>query len=77
MRNMDFFCKTHKNAEYVTSCSECLLFPLQDSLPNGKLPTTGQVFWYYLPVNKEDSRKNNVTDVASDIMLHWISCNIQ
>ena len=70
------FCKTHKNAKYVTSCSECLLFPLQDALPNAWLPTTGQVFSYYLAVNKEHSEENNVADVASDIILHWISCNI-
>ena len=71
-----FFCKTHKNEKYVTSCSECLLFPLQDSLPNSRLPTTGQVFSYYLTVNNEHTGKSNVTDVASDIILHWISCNI-
>ena len=70
------FCKTHKNAKYVTSCPECLLCPLQDSLTNGWFPTAVQAFSCYLTVNKEHSEKNIVTDVASDITLHWISCDI-
>ena len=70
------FYKTHKNGKYLTSCSECLPFPLQDSLPNGQLLTKGQVFSYCLTVNKEHSGKY-LTDVASYIILHWmISCNI-
>ena len=73
-RNEEYglFCKTHKNTKHL----ECLLLPLQDSFPNGQVPTTGQVFSYHLTVNKQRSGKNNVTNVASEIMLHWISCDI-
>ena len=70
------FCKTHKNAKYVTFCSELLLLLLQNSLPNGQLLITGQIFSYYLTANKKHCRKNDVTDVASDMMLLWILFNI-
>ena len=70
-------CKEHNDSKQVPGvCTECISFPVQESLPNGRLPTTGQVMSYMLTLNENNPGKNNILDVASDIILHWISCNI-
>ena len=56
------FCKTYKNEKYLTSC--CFLW------------RTPYLMADFQPQAKEHAGKNNVTEVASDIILQWISCNI-
>lgn len=69
-------CSEHKTLD--KSCSNCLVFPIQESLPNGKLPTTKQVIGYLFHINNSNNGKqhNNIPGVALDIMLHWITCNV-
>ena len=75
MQSTGLFCNNHKNVN-ERSCTECLLFSLQDSLQNGKLPTTGQVLSYLFTVNQNNFGKDNLVNITSDIMLHWILCNV-
>ena len=62
MRNMD---KTHKNAQYVTSCSECLLFLRRT--PYIMTNIQPQVKFFHTTqqeLAKRNSGKNNVTDIC-------------
>ena len=72
-------CSHMKHAE--KSCSECFILPVQDHLPNGKLPTGEQVLGYLFFVSEQMRQSGKlgnsvVRDVAGDLLNHWINCNI-
>ena len=67
----------HKKAD--KSCNDCIVFPLQDKLPNGLLPTGKQVLgylFYTYTQNHGPQQDENPHHVVADIMNHWIACNI-
>ena len=45
-------------------------------MSQGRLRTTSQVLAYYLTMNKNNVKTNNLVDVCSDVMLHWVLCNV-
>ena len=70
-------CGKHKNAG--KSCDDCIVFPVQDKLPNGHLPTGKQVLGYFFYTSTQNhglQQAQNHHNVAADIMNHWITCNI-
>ena len=71
-------CANHKNPD--KDCPHCVLFPVQDRLPNARLPTGLQVLghFFYLNALPDDNigNKNVIPNVAADVMNHWISCNV-
>ena len=70
-------CNIHVNNKQVfMSCSDCLIIPSEFTLPNGKLPSNGQVLAYYFAVNQMNPAQSNFDNVCLDIMIHWISCNV-
>ena len=66
-------CSAHHSSPNKT-CSECITFPIQETLPNGKLPTVKQVLAYYFYVTNTEGVDFNT--VAADVMIHWIVCNV-
>lgn len=68
-------CSLHHSAANKT-CSQCIVFPMQDSLPNGRLPTGKQVLAYFFYLNYIDAGSHNVQNTAADIMNHWVACNV-
>ena len=73
-------CANHKKrlVDKNNRCTDCLVFPAQDALPNGKLPTGNQVLGYLFYTNYQDNgrQQNNIHNVAADLMYHWIKCNV-
>ena len=70
-------CQEHIKLQQVPlGCSDCVVFHKNSLLPNGKLPTNGQVLAYYFTVNQENPSYSNLENICLDIMLHWISCNV-
>ena len=74
-KNNYIACKEHSK-QMEKGCEECIYLCYQGVLPHGRLPTLKQVISYILHVNMNNFGKNNYADIASDIMIHWISCNI-
>ena len=69
-------CSSHHSAADKT-CSDCVVFPMQDSLPNGRLPTGKQVLAYLFYLNyMEGGPQKYVGNTAADVMNHWIACNV-
>ena len=56
-------------------CSNCLLFKLSSSLPNGKLPSLQTVLGYLFEQRNID-HKHAESNVILDVMLHWTYCNV-
>ena len=72
-----FLLSGYHNSVVIKGCRKCLVFPMQESLPNGSLPITKQVLSYLFYMTSSNSGQQRVVRiVASDIILHWISCNI-
>ena len=70
-------CKDHQTTKLcIKTCDKCILLLEQEKLPQGWLPTTSQVLAYYLIMNKNNVKTNNLVDVCSDVMLHWVLCNV-
>ena len=78
-------CKTHslryKDKWNVESeeCINCINFPNRDfQLIQGKLPIKSQVISYVLSCRQNDCGHKDSTfeNVALDIMLQWIFCNV-
>ena len=69
-------CVEHKTVD--RKCPNCLVFPVQGALPNGKLPSGKQVLGYLFYTNSQETgqRQNNIHNVAADVMNHWIACNV-
>ena len=66
-----------KHTKIVKDCQVCLIFRVQEQLPNGTLPTTKQVLAYLFYLNSENmGQKSNSADVALNLMLHWICANV-
>lgn len=63
-------CSSHHSAADKI-CSQCIVFPMQESLPNGK-----QVFAYYFHLNCTEGGHYNLHNRAVDVMNHWIACNV-
>ena len=59
----------------VKGCEKCLVFPVQEELPHGRLPSTKQVLGY-LFWSHQKAEGDNIWNVAADVMLHWISLNV-
>ena len=71
------WCEDHQTTKLcIKTCDKCILLLEQEKLPQGRLPTTSQVLAYYLTINKNNVKTNNLVDVCSDVMLHWVLCNI-
>ena len=63
--------KDHQTTKlHIKTCDKCILLLEQEKLPQGKLPTTSQVLDYYLTMNKNDVKTNNLVDVCLDVMVH-------
>ena len=61
------------------ACTDCITFPIQEKLPNGRLPTVKQALGHLFYTNTQNAgeqQSQNLHNVAADIMNHWISCNI-
>lgn len=72
-------CSKHKSAD--KDCGDCIIFPFQDKLPNGRLPSGKQVLGYLFYLNSQskadgNQQASNHRHAAADVMNHWISCNI-
>ena len=70
-------CRDHNGIS--KGCDKCLMFTVQESLPTGRLPTTKQVLGYlfYITINNYcGQQQKNIPLVASDVILHWIACNV-
>ena len=62
-----------------TSCQSCIKFEFKDQFEDGKLPTVKMVLEYLITVryNSKGKRYNSSNyEVASDLILHWIYCNV-
>ena len=69
--------KDHQTTKLcINTCDKCILLSKQEKLPQGWLPTTSQVLAYYLTMNKNNIKTNSLVDVCSDVMLHWVLCNV-
>jgi hypothetical protein len=72
-------CKSHDGQEWsklCDDCVDCILFK-QVSLPNGKLPSVETVLGYMFMVRNNEPGTNVEQNVAKDIMLHWVYCNVE
>ena len=70
-------CAQHATQQQAPSgCNDCVLFPMELTLPNGRLPTNSQVLSYYFTMNQNQRGVSNFDHICLDIMLHWISCNV-
>ena len=70
-------CMQHdKQAHVPLNCSDCVAISMELSLPNGRLPTNGQVLAYSFTINQKHPGVNTFENICLDVMLHWISCNV-
>ena len=70
-------CKDHQSTKLcIKTCDKCILLLEQEKLPQGRLSTTSQVLAYYLTMNKNNVKTNNLVDAYSDVMLHWVLRNV-
>ena len=75
-RDITLACSDHKDSP-SSSCEQCIHFPFEEKLPNGRLPLTKQVISLVSTMNlKDGKKKSNIHDVASDLILHWWSSNV-
>ena len=66
-------CKDHQITKLcIKTCDKCILLLEHEKLPQGQLLTTSQVLAHYLTINKNNVKTNNLVDVCSDVMLHWV-----
>ena len=76
-RKYAIHCMQHdKQAHVPLNCSDCVAISMELSLPNGRLPTNGQVLAYSFTINQKHPGVNNFENICLDVMLHWISCNV-
>ena len=78
-------CAKHKDCETpdkdVRTCETCFVLPVQEYLPNGRLPVTEQVLGYLYYQTEQNKQlgllgQSSTRDVAGDLLCHWINCNI-
>ena len=70
-------CKDHQATKLcIKTCGKRILLLEQEKLPQGRPPTTSHVLAYYLTMNKNNVKTNNLVDVCSDVMLYWVLCNV-
>ena len=65
----------------MKTCETCFVLPIQEYLPNGRLPTAEQVLGYLFFQNEQNKQfgilgRSCVRDVAGDLLCHWINCNV-
>ena len=68
----------HKWNNESKNCVKCICFQHENHLPKEKLPTNKQVLshLFYVVEKQKGQHKNPYAEVASDLMLQWIYCNI-
>lgn len=83
-------CKTHnpqkKQGDFWgknnNSCKSCIKFDFTDEFQDGKLPTVKKVLEYLITLrllrdnNKGKRSISSEYEVATDLVLHWIFCNV-
>ena len=76
-RKYAIHCMQHDKQGHVPlNCSDCVAISMELSLPNGRLPTNGQVLAYSFTINQKHPGVNNFENICLDVRLHWISCNV-
>ena len=71
-------CKNHDGqtwSKLCDYCPDCNLFKLIP-LPNGKLPSVEAVMGYLFMIRSNELGTNVELNVAKDLMLHWVYCNV-
>ena len=70
-------CNMTNKQNYTQIVMIMLLFPKGLSLPNCRLPMNGQVLTYSFKINQKHPGVNNFENMCLDVLLHWISCNVE